>query len=101
MAEYVKVTKIAELDPGCGRTYDVNGTPVAVFNVDGAVHAIDNVCLHRQGPLGEGALEGSQVTCPWHGWQYDVTSGACITRPGTTVKRYEVKVEDGHVLVAI
>ena len=100
MADFVKVAAAAELEPGSGRTCDVNGTPVAVFNVDGAVHAIDNVCLHRQGPLGEGALEGKQVTCPWHGWQYDVTSGACLTRPGTGVKRYESKVEEGNILVA-
>jgi nitrite reductase (NADH) small subunit len=73
MGEFVRVAGTADVQPGQGIVAEVNGQTLAVFNVDGAFHAIDNTCIHRGGPLSEGDLEGSVVTCPWHGWQYDVT----------------------------
>jgi nitrite reductase/ring-hydroxylating ferredoxin subunit len=86
---------------GQGIVVEVNGKTLAVFNGDGAFHAIDNTCIHRGGPLGEGDLEGSVVTCPWHGWQYDVTTGACVANPAAKVERYEVKVEGTDVKVLL
>lgn len=53
---------------------------IALYNVDGTLHALDGVCPHAGGPLGQGQLDGCVVTCPWHGWQFDVTNGQhCLT----------------------
>lgn len=95
---FTPVAKTADLPEGEGKTAEVRGRKIAVFNVGGEFHALDNVCLHRGGPLGEGDLNGTVVTCPWHGWEFDVTSGQCLTAPGE-VKKYEVRVEDDQVLV--
>ena len=66
----------------------------AVFNVGGRLYATQNECTHRQGPLSEGELEGSTVTCPWHGSQFDVTTGAVLQGPATEpLKTYTVVVE--------
>ena len=101
MANFVKIAAVADVPPGTGKCVEASGKQIALFNVDGTFHAIDNTCLHRGGPLGEGELEGTIVTCPWHGWQYDVTTGANTMDENERVDRYEVKVEDGAVLVAV
>ena len=101
MSAFVRALAAAELPPGSAREVLVSGTPVAVFNVDGAFHAISNTCLHRRGPLGQGTLEGGVVTCPWHAWTWDVTTGVSTMNPELRVPRYEVKVEDGQVLVRV
>jgi nitrite reductase (NADH) small subunit len=101
MGEFVRVTGTTDVQPGQGIVAEVNGKTLAVFNVDGAFHAIDNTCIHRGGPLGEGELEGSVVTCPWHGWQYDVTTGTCVANPAAKVERYEVTVEGTDVKVLL
>lgn len=67
---------------------------VAVFNVGGKLCATQNACTHRQGPLSKGALEGSKVTCPWHGSQFDVSTGAVLRGPAMEpLKTYKVVVE--------
>jgi nitrite reductase/ring-hydroxylating ferredoxin subunit len=101
MGDFVKVARRDEIAAGNGMTVDVSGTPVAIFNVDGKYCATHNTCLHRQGPLGEGELDGNTVTCPWHGWQYDVTTGQCLTAPGQKVQTFEVKVEGDDLLVRL
>jgi nitrite reductase/ring-hydroxylating ferredoxin subunit len=97
MAEFVRVAGIDDVKPGHGMVVEVNGKAVAVFNVDGQFHVIDNTCVHRGGPLGEGELEGSVVTCPWHGWQFNVTTGLCVNNPSAQVQAYPVKVEGADV----
>jgi len=97
MAEFVRVAGIADVQPGHGMVAEVNGKTVAVFNVDGAFHVVDNTCLHRGGPLGEGEVEGSVVTCPWHGWQFNVATGTCVNNPSGKVQVYQVKVEGSDV----
>ena len=76
MANFVKVCKTSDVKAGCGRSIDIDGKLVAVFNLDGNFYAINDTCGHRGGPLGEGELDGKTVICPWHGWRYDVTTGA-------------------------
>jgi len=100
MGTLVRVAKTTDLAPVQGKTVEANGREIALFNVGGTFYAIDNTCLHRGGPLGEGELEGAIVTCPWHGWQYDVTTGVNTMDDSERVERYEVKVEGGAVLVA-
>lgn len=101
MPEFVTVAKAGDIPAGECRVVDARGRQVALFNVDGQFHALDNTCLHRGGPLGEGELDGSIVTCPWHGWTYDVTSGQCTFNPGAQVEKLEVRVEGEEVQVGV
>lgn len=96
-----KVATKSEIPPGTGKVVEAGGKTVAVFNCDGTFYAIDNACKHRGGPLGEGAVSGTTVTCPWHGWEYDVASGGCQTDPSITVQAFGVKMEGDDVLVAV
>ena len=99
MADFVSVAKVSDIQPGQSKTVYVDGKSIAVFNVDGTFYAIDDTCLHRGGPLGDGELEGHVVSCPWHGWQYDVKTGVSITNPAAHVSCYQTKVdgEDLHI----
>lgn len=99
MPEFVTVVKVGEIPAGKGRVVDVRGRQVALFNVGGQFHAVDNTCIHRGGPLGEGELEGNVVTCPWHGWTYDVTTGECTFNQTVKVEALEVRVEGEDVQV--
>jgi nitrite reductase/ring-hydroxylating ferredoxin subunit len=99
MAEYVKAIAAADLGPGQGTEVSVAGKAVAIFNVGGAFYALSNTCLHRGGPLGQGFVEGSTVTCPWHNWTWDVTTGANVVNGDLKVACYATRVEDGQVLV--
>lgn len=99
MANFVKICKTSEIKQGSGKSLEVNGKPVAVFNVNGNFYAINDVCGHRGGPLGEGELDGKTVICPWHGWRYDVTTGANELVPDLPTNRYEVKIEGEDILV--
>ena len=101
MKGFVKVAKKEQIPPGTGITVEVGGTPVAVFNLGDRFCATHNTCLHRQGPLGEGTLEENVVTCPLHGWQYNVDTGECLTTPGLRVTTFEVKVEGDDILVQV
>lgn len=83
---------------GEGRVVEAGGRTVAVFNVEGRYYAIDNTCPHRGGPLGEGDVEGRTVTCPWHAWRWDVTTGANVNNPAVRVACYPVTI-DGDDLV--
>ncbi len=101
MANFTKVAERKDVPPGTGKVVSVNGNLIALFNVDGAFYAIDNTCLHRGGPLGEGFLEGKVVTCPWHGWRYDVATGASTINPQVKVRSYPVQVEGEEIKVAV
>jgi len=98
---FVRTAKTNEISPGTIREFQVEGKAVALANMGGKYYAINNTCLHRGGPLGQGTMSGNVVTCPWHGWQYDVTTGANLDDDTTRVERYEVKLEGGAVLVAV
>ena len=100
MADFVTVANAKDIGPGEGRVVEVNGDEVALFNLNGTIYAIDNMCVHQGGPLGEGMLEGESVICPWHSWKYNVKTGVCSTNPSMKVKTYSVKIEDGQVKVA-
>lgn len=100
MAEFVKVAKASAVPVNSGTVVQVNGTDVALFNLGGTFYAINNTCLHRGGPLGEGACEGDIVVCPWHGWEFEIKTGRCVTNPSAQVAAYQVKVEGDDVFVA-
>ncbi len=101
MPRFVKMATVDELPPGRSKEVEFEGRIYALFNVGGEISAIDGICPHQGGPLAEGCMEGSTVTCPWHGWQFDVRTGK--TPLGSKIKQavYEVKVEGRDVLVAV
>jgi nitrite reductase/ring-hydroxylating ferredoxin subunit len=102
LAEFKRVAGVNEIPSGKGIVADVGGKEIAVFNVEGAFYAIDNICTHRGGPLGEGVLRDAMVNCPWHGSGFDVTSGKVLAPPASTgVASYPTKVEAGGVWVAL
>ena len=102
MGELITVAKLSELPPGTCRHVYAGGRAVAIFNVGGTFHAIGGTCTHRGGPLGEGELDGTVVTCPWHGAQFEVTTGQVVGPPaGQSVATYEVVVEGEEIQVDI
>ena len=101
MSDFVRVASKKDIPKGEGRMFEVEGRQVAVFNAGGTFYAIDNTCEHQGGPLAEGELDATIVTCPWHGWTYDVTTGQSPDDPDTCVSRFEVKVDGDDVLVAV
>lgn len=98
---FLRTTKKEEVPPGSIQEFQLEGTVIALANVDGKFFAINNVCLHRGGPLGQGELGGKIVTCPWHGWQYDVTNGKLLTNPAIGVECYPVEVRGDDLFVDI
>ena len=101
MGKLAKVGETSDLVPGQCKVVEVDGKAIGLFNVDGALYALDNTCPHRGGPLGEGDLDGKVVTCPWHGWQYDVSNGQNVANPSVKVACYPVKVESSGVFVEV
>ncbi len=101
MPGFVAVAREGDIAPGSARQVTVDGRWVALFNVDGVYHAVDNLCLHRGGPLCEGSVKGNVVTCPWHGWQFDVTSGALMQDPTVGVSRHETRVVEDEIQIKL
>jgi nitrite reductase/ring-hydroxylating ferredoxin subunit len=101
MADFIKVAMLDQLAPSQGMTVTVRGVPVALFNVDGTVYAIDDTCRHAGVSLGTGELRGAIVWCRAHGWRYDVTTGRTLHDPEERVTRYPVQVIDGAMLVHV
>jgi nitrite reductase (NADH) small subunit len=101
MSEFAPAVAVADRPPGRGAEVQVGGQAVALFNVGGTFHALAGRCPHRGGPLGEGFVDGSRVSCPWHDYTFDVTTGENVVGADLKVERYEVKVEDGTVFVKL
>jgi nitrite reductase/ring-hydroxylating ferredoxin subunit len=97
---FTKVAKTGDVADGHGKCVVVGGKNVALFNVGGTFYAIDDTCPHKGGPLSEGTLNGNNVTCPWHGACFDVTTGAHLSGPGASgVNHYNVRVEGDDIEV--
>jgi nitrite reductase (NADH) small subunit len=101
MAGRIKVAEVGELLPGQGKLVQVDGEEVALFNVNGAYHAMGAVCPHEGGPLHEGEVEGETIICPWHGYDFHVKTGACSPDPELRVRTYVVKTEGNDVCIEI
>jgi nitrite reductase/ring-hydroxylating ferredoxin subunit len=98
---FVDVCALESITPGTSLAVRAGGRDVALFNVDGTVHAIENSCRHAGAALAGGRLCGRIVACPAHGWKYDVTTGALVVAPGLSVERFTVDVAAGRVRVAV
>ncbi len=101
MPDFITVAKIADLKPGQAKIILAGGQEIALFNVGGSFYATSNVCLHMAGPLGEGDLSDQVVSCPYHGWQYDVKTGECFTLPGMKIQTYPVQIMGEEVQISI
>jgi nitrite reductase (NADH) small subunit len=101
MPEWIRVASVDEIPPGTGKELAAGGRVVALYNVDGDFCSLDGVCPHAGGPLGQGTLNGNIVTCPWHGWQFDVSTGQHCLNAGIVHAKFAVKVENDDIYVEI
>jgi nitrite reductase/ring-hydroxylating ferredoxin subunit len=101
MSQPTKVASLRDVPPGGSTCVEFNGEKVALFNAGGTIHAVGDTCTHRGGPLSEGELEGTTVTCPWHGAKFDVRTGAVLGPPAAkSVKRYQATVQGDDILLS-
>ena len=89
--------RVADVKPGKIGLVSVEGDAVAIYNVDGSFYATQNACTHAGGPLNEGSLGGTTITCPWHGSCFDVSNGAVVTGPATKPLRTYAVTIDGEI----
>jgi 3-phenylpropionate/trans-cinnamate dioxygenase ferredoxin subunit len=102
VAEFVTIAKKDDIPAGEVRVYNVNGKELAVAHVDGEFYAIDDVCTHDGGPLGEGYIEDCQIECPRHGARFDLKTGKAMTLPAVMgVAAYPVRIEGDDVQVEV
>jgi nitrite reductase/ring-hydroxylating ferredoxin subunit len=101
MASAINVGRKGELAPGGFRCVEVQGQRLLLYNVGGSYYATSATCAHLGGPLDEGLFEEGVVTCPWHGWQFDVCTGESIYDPGRSIATYPVKVVGDDLLVEV
>ncbi|MDP9338827.1 MAG: Rieske 2Fe-2S domain-containing protein [Acidobacteriota bacterium] len=94
---FERVASVGEIAPGKVQEVQIGGKTLAVANVDGKIYAISNTCLHRGGPLGQGTLSGTVITCPWHGWSFDVINGKLSHNHAAGVACYPVEVRGEEV----
>jgi len=101
LAQFIKAARCEDIPEGSGKTIQRGGRQLALFHSGGRFYAIDNACMHRGGPLGEGEVYGTRVVCPWHGWEYDFSTGSSIDDPSIKLTCFVVKVEGDDILVEI
>jgi nitrite reductase/ring-hydroxylating ferredoxin subunit len=102
MTELVKVAKTNELAPGQARPVEVHGKRLALFNIEGNFHAIDDTCTHKGGPLSEGEIAGEQVTCPWHKAKFNILTGEVLGPPARQgVARYSIRVTGTDIEIEV
>ena len=97
---FERAAAVAELAPGQGKTVQLRGREYALFNLDGEYYALDNECPHRDGPLGDGEIEGDTVLCPWHAWQVNIRTGA-VLHTSQCVAKHACKIENNAVFIEI
>jgi 3-phenylpropionate/trans-cinnamate dioxygenase ferredoxin component len=106
---FIEVAQVNEVPTGTMKSYSAGGKQILIANIDGKLHAIDNVCTHSGGELSKGKLEGKIVTCPKHSSKFDVTTGKCVSGPKIGFLRlktkdetvYEVKVEENRIKINV
>jgi len=102
MAKLVKIAETKDPTPGQAAAFDVEGQKIALFNAEGTFYAIGDTCTHRGGPLSEGSVAGTNVTCPWHGADFDLKTGAVMRPPARQgVPSYRVVIDGGDVKIEI
>jgi nitrite reductase (NADH) small subunit len=101
MGNFIKLASESDLPaPNEAKEFPCGDKTICVANVNGEISAMDNICLHRGGPLGQGVISGGKVVCPWHGWEWDPKTGEADA-PGAKVAVYPVKIANGDVLIEV
>src|SRR5258708_36737275 len=102
MPNFTKLTTESELPLlDEAKEFPCGAKTICVANVNGTFSAMDNVCLHRGGPLGQGMIEGGKGVCPWHGWAWDAKTGEAGQNPSVKIAIDPLKIEKGDRLVEI
>jgi 3-phenylpropionate/trans-cinnamate dioxygenase ferredoxin component len=102
MSEFVAVPRTSEIADRSAKCIEVAGRQIAVFNLGGEFHAIDDTCTHEGGPLSEGFVEGNEVECPWHGARFDIRTGEVTDGPAPEgVRKYELRVVGDTIEVRV
>ncbi|WP_169976182.1 Rieske (2Fe-2S) protein [Tautonia rosea] len=101
MPEFVTLARLEDLPPGSSKEVEYEGKIVALFNLDGAIVAVDGICPHQGGPLADGVCRGGVVTCPWHGWQFNLRDGRSTTFNSIRIPVFEVRIEGEAIQVAV
>jgi nitrite reductase/ring-hydroxylating ferredoxin subunit len=96
-----RIGDISLFPSGEVREVKVSGEPFAVCNVAGSLHAVRGICPHQGGPLGQGALHGNMLVCPWHAWEFDCLTGEHDYNPAVTVETISVVVKDNEVSLVL
>ncbi len=99
MPNWIRIAKVSECPPGTVIERVAGERVIALINAEGKLFALDGVCPHQGGPLGEGELAGTTLTCPWHGWQFDICTGQNQINPRIHQPQFAVKIEGDDVLV--
>jgi len=101
-ARYVRVGKASDVPVGRAEVFDVEDRKIAVFRLEDAFYAIEDICTHDGGPLAEGEIEDDQVICPRHGARFNIKTGAALTMPAVTpVESYPVRVEGNELYIGL
>lgn len=98
---FVETCLLQEITPGTSRPVRIGTTDIALFNVEGTVHALENSCPHAGSALSGGIFCGKVITCRSHGWRFDVTTGQLLVAPQIAVKTFPVTIADGKVMVQL
>ncbi|WP_417393358.1 Rieske (2Fe-2S) protein [Gimesia sp.] len=101
MGKKIRIADLTAVPEGQAGEFVAEDRIIALYHVDGAYYAMDGVCPHAGGPLGEGALTGNIVTCPWHGWQFDVTTGKHCLNERLCHPTYSVFVEEDGIYIEL
>lgn len=102
MSKEIEIAKVSDIAPGSAKQVEVEGEPVAIFNVGGEFYAIHDTCTHAQASLSEGTVEDKVVTCPWHGAQFDLKTGKNLTMPAPMpVQTYSLKIEGDAIKIVL
>ena len=97
---FVKIATQSELPANNeAKEFPCGDKTICVANINGTITAMDNVCLHQGGPIGQGVIEKGKVVCPWHGWAWDPVTGQAGNNPNAKVAVYPLKIENGVVLI--
>lgn len=102
MSEKTSFASASDLPPGSAKAFEIQGKKIAVFNVEGALYAIDDTCPHADAPLSEGEVQDGKVTCPWHAAEFDLKTGEVLCPPAVEgVNAYQVTEEDGKLFIEL
>ena len=100
--QFVKIAKVEDFERRRCKSFSILARKVGIFkDPDGSFYAIEVSCKHQNADLTTGRIKGDTVTCPRHGWEYNIRTGECLNHTSAPLRRYACKVEDGHVFVSL